>query len=101
MYVELLKTNIQEFIKENLSDLHDFYEGKYKVIRNERTDTQKGKVYVLEYTFVQLEEEYRTVKYFLELGENYYLGLYCLGPSREFPEVYNDFIKVFESMRKD
>ncbi|MCX7758752.1 MAG: hypothetical protein N2169_03970 [bacterium] len=100
LYVELLRTDIKAYIKQNLLDLYNLYEGKYKVISNEVRSYRGRNLYVLEYTFVQLNEEYKTVKYFWEFESSSYLGLYCLSPSADFPQIYVDFVNLFESIKE-
>ncbi|MCS7243292.1 MAG: hypothetical protein RMJ36_00960 [Candidatus Calescibacterium sp.] len=100
LYVELLRTDIKDYIKQNLLDLYSLYEGKYKVITNEVRNYKGRNLYVLEYTFVQLNEEYKTVKYFWEFESGSYLGLYCLSPFAEFSQIYSDFVNLFQSIKE-
>lgn len=101
IYVEFLQNvNINDFIKQTLNDLGDLYEKKYKILVNEEKSYNGKKLFVLDYTFINVDKEYRSVKYFLE-SQGGYLGVYCMGPSKEFDEVYNDFLKIFDSIRSD
>jgi len=99
IYVEVLKNiDMKQKIDEMKNDLDVMFENKYKIIKNDITTYNSKKLFIFEYTFVQNDKEYRSLKYFLELRDNYYLGLYCSSLSKNFSDIYSDFIKVFNSV---
>lgn len=93
-------TDIRKHIQQNLKDLEDMYEKKYKVSTNKVSEYKNRKLYVLEYNFTQIDGDYRSLKYFWEVGDGEYLCLYCLSPISEFDQVYQDFVKIWESVKE-
>lgn len=101
IYVELMKnSDIKSLISKNIENLENLYEKKYKIIRNSVADHKGLKVFILEYVFLQLSREYRTLKYFIEVAQNDYVGLYCSSISGDFDKVYSDFLVILDSIKE-
>lgn len=101
IYVELMKnSDIKSLISKNIENLENLYEKKHKIIRNSVADHKGLKVFILEYVFLQLSREYRTLKYFIQVAQNDYVGLYCSSISSDFDRVYSDFLVILDSIKE-
>ncbi|MFN3478532.1 MAG: hypothetical protein ACK4ZM_04110, partial [bacterium] len=99
IYVEILEVKDINALLENIkSDLEDFYEKKYSIFVNQKSSVKNYPVYIFGYTFPNYETEYKNLKYYIGIKPGRFLGVYCMGPSKEFDELYKDFINLVESL---
>lgn len=99
IYLEVIKAgNIDNVIKQIETELEDLYEKNYKVFIKEKKDFGEHGVYIIGYTFPAFETEYKNLKYYIEVEKSKYIGVYCMAPSKDFEDIYLDFIKIVNSL---
>lgn len=99
IYVEILEIKDINALFNNIkTDLEDLYEEKYKIFINQKSLIKNYSLYILGYTFPNYEIEYKNLKYYIEISPGKFLGVYCMGPSKDFDELYRDFINLVESL---
>ena len=100
IYIEIVRgKKIKQIIDEIIKGLDDFYENKYKILKNEKSNLNERNLYIIQYSFMNLDRQYINLKYYIEVSSDVYIGVYGMAPSNDFNHIYSDLSKILSSFK--